>query len=164
MEHHLFAVDLVLPHEVVRGVVHEVTPDAIPEHFPHPGHRHHRQEHAVRVREVRGVVQGVPERLGVAAVAVALGQHEHAVGRVLQLLWVDGLHHVPVVPAAQVPDAHRPGVDHHGDGAGFQPPGVGDRAVEHLLDPLDLDEVVAPADAPDLTVATEAVVRAHEVR
>src|SRR4029079_4607685 len=58
----------------------------------------------------------------------------------------------------------RPGVNHHGDGAGLEPPGMCHRAVENLLDLLDLDEVVAPADAPDLPVAAEAVVRAHEVR
>ena len=48
-------------------------------------------------------------------------------------------------------------MDHDRNHAGFQAPRVRRRPVEYPLDALNLDEVIAAANAPDLAVAAQLV-------
>jgi hypothetical protein len=82
---------------------------------------------------------------------------------VLKVGRVELAHHVSIVAAAQVPDRHRAGVDHHRHLPRLQAPGVSRGPVEDALDALDLHEVIAPADAADLRIPAQPVVRSHEV-
>jgi hypothetical protein len=50
-------------------------------------------------------------------------------------------------------DADRAGMRHDGDHAALETPCVGRAAFEDLLDPLQLDEVIAATDRADLSIA-----------
>src|SRR5690606_41337001 len=63
------------------------------------------------------------------------------------------LHRPDVVGADLVPEPARPGVDHDADLVGPEPEHLGHGGVVDLGDPLELQEVVARAQAADLTGA-----------
>ncbi len=137
VEHHLLAAQLVLPDEVVRGVVPPDrsrpglrTPSASRQPPSPPGTFGSRIAKFAALWSASQNVSACPRCRSPS------GSTNTPLAGCFSFFGVDLLHHVPVVPAAEVPDAHRPRVNHHRHGARLQPPGVRDRAVEYLLDPF----------------------------